>query len=181
MSAKLEREADKARQKLMDHKDKTSFSPSQKTEEQLKKEQEISKAVQQNWEKNVDDTAKAFDKIPVKIDDKEAFDVIVSDDERKAIVKMSKQMGKDGLNVLLPKFLDKKGNIDLKLLQNYIYKAENFDNAVKAAAVQYLAKGKLEVAKDVKNINFKPEGGTELPKSKSISESIAESVMKNGL
>lgn len=181
MTAKLAREANNARAKLIEHKEKTSFNAPQKTEEQLKKEQEISKSIQQNWEKNVEETAKTFDKIAVKIDDKEAFDVIVSEDERKAIIKMSKQMGKEGLNVLLPKFLDKKGNIDLKLLQNYMYKAENFDNAVKAAAVQYLAKGRLEVAKDVKNINFKPDSSTEAPKSKSISESIAESVLKNGM
>lgn len=177
MSAKMAREADKARQKLIAHKTKSSFAVPQKSEADLRKEAEASKVVQENWEKTVEDSAKAFEKIPVKIDDKETFDVIVSDEEKKSLTKMTKAMGKS-LAPLLSEFTDKKGNVDVNMLQSFMYKAKNFDNAVKAAWNQALAKGKSEIVKDLKNVNFTKDGVPDVPKLKSIGEQIGEQVAK---
>ncbi len=177
MSAKMLREAEKAKTKLKEFQQKSSFAPGQKSEVDLKKEAKIKEDAQKNWEKAVEEGVKGFDKVPVKIDEKEVFDVIVSEDERKPINDMVKKMGSEGLNVLLPKFMDSKGNIDVKLLFNYIYKAETYDNAVKAALIQGKAKGAYKEVKDLKNINFTTDGQSTAPEHKTVKVQVGEQLL----
>lgn len=177
-SARLLREAEKARQKLNDFKEKSSFSTPPKSEEQLKAELLKSKEIQENWEKQVEETIKDFTKIPVKIDEKETFDVSVSDEERKSLKKMAKDMG-TSMMPLLSKFIDKKGHIDVRMLQEGLYKMQNFDTAVKAAYTQGLAKGNHKTVKDIKNTNFNPDSKTDTPRMKTLGEQIAENVEKH--
>ena len=80
---------------------------------------------------------------------------------------------------LLSKFLDKKGNVDVKLLSEGLYKMQNFDNAIKAAYQQGLAKGDHNTVKEIKNTNFKPDGKTDAPKMKSLAEQIADGILKS--
>ena len=77
------------------------------------------------------------------------------------------------------KFLDEKGVPDVKKMTTFLYKAKNFDNAVKTAASQYFAKGKESVVKDIKNVNFKPDGQMEKVAPKTLGDQIGESIAKS--
>ena len=59
-----------------------------------------------------------------------------------------------------------------------MYKAENFENAVKTAFTQGMAKGKLGIVKDIKRINFEGDGQPTAVKNKSISEQVGEALLK---
>jgi len=178
MSIKAGRDAKKARKALNDHKLKTSFAPNQKSEADIKKEAEFNDSAQKNWEKVVDESG--FDKLSVKIDEKEVFDVIVSDDERKSLNAMVKQMGKDGINkVLVPKFIGPDGNIDVKKLSSYIFKAENYDNAVKAALTQGIAKGSHAIVKDIKVTNFNPDSKTQQVQNLTLSQQVGKQILQH--
>lgn len=176
MSAKMQREANKAKQKLIDFKEKSSLAPGQKSEADVKKQADFIKSVQLNWEKSVDENVKGFEKIPVKIDEKETFDVIVSDNERKALSDMVKPMG-NSINPLLSKFMDDKGFLDVKKMQNYLYKAENFENAVKTAYSQGMAKGQLTIVKDIKNIKFNSDGQSVPVEPKTVKQQVGEQLL----
>lgn len=177
MSAKMLREANKAKQELKDYQKKTSFAIPKKSEEDISKEATLKDEVQKNWEKEIEESMNGFEKVPVKIDDKETFDVMVSKEEKESLSQFTKSLGKD-VNLFWNKFLNEKGNIDLKKLQQYIYKAENFDNAIKATAIQYSAKGKEGVVKDIKNIKFNQDAKSDMPTNKTMGEQIGEQASK---
>lgn len=176
MVEKLGREAQKAKTKLIEFQKKSSFKAPEKSETEVASELKKSKEIQESWEKQVDEKSTDFSKITVKIDEKESFDVSVSDEERKTVQKMAKTMG-TSMMPLLSEFMDNKGNIDVRTLQEKVYKMKNFDTAVKAAYQQGVAKGSLKEVKDIKNINFTAEGKSEVPKMKSINEQIAEGIL----
>lgn len=178
MTNRLQRDADKSRNKLLEYQKSTSFKVPEKSEAERNSELLKSKKLQDVWEKTVDDSVKDFSKIPVKIDDKETFDISISEDERNEISKLSKSMGTN-LLPLLSNFMDKSGNLDVKMLSEGLYKMKNFDKSVRAAYSQALAKGQQMVAKDIKNINFTAEGRPDVPVSKSIGDQIGEGILAN--
>lgn len=180
MSQKMLREAEKSRQWLIENKNKMALSPKQQNAEQEKIQQEANKKVSEDWNKAVDTTVKTINKVSIKLSETEGFDYPVSADDLKDANKIVKQMLTNG-NALATEHLDSKQpfGVNIKSLSEMVLKTRVFDKAIKFAMEQGKVQGASTTVKDIKNVNFKPEGAAvPVEQPKSLAQQIGEQIAK---
>lgn len=177
---KFEREANKALTELKAHQSKWATPQNKVSEVDAKAAEEASKKASERWQKDVDTTVKAFEKIPLKISDKETFDYTLTPQEAKEVAKITKALYTDA-TAMFSEFVDKNepNGVNMKALMGMVIKAKTFDNAMAFAVDQARASGKSEVVKDIKNINFSPDGARSTGGTPPMLDQIAAGYLNN--
>lgn len=178
MVQKMQREAEKSRQWLIENKKKIALSPKQQNAEQEAIQQDANKKVTEDWNKAVDTTVKTITKVSIKLSETEGFDYPVTADDVKDANKIVKQMLTNG-NALATEHLDAKQpfGVNIKSLSEMVLKTRVFDKAVKFAIEQGKVLGASTTVKDIKNVNFTPDGKTIPPTEvKSVAQQIGSQI-----
>jgi hypothetical protein len=173
MSIKMVREAEEKRDELIKRRDAQSWKVPKNPETEAKAIAEA-KAMQESWEKNVDEVNSNFSKLTNSVSEKEAFDYVLDESEKKDVSNMMKQMGSNA-NVFWNQFV-KDGKIDQQKVYETIVKSRNYDKAVVAAYQKGLATGQEQEVKNLKNIDFKGDSKPTSHAPNDWSTAFAESV-----
>ncbi len=141
----------------------------------------IDPSIQKRWESEVSDVITKFEKVPLKISEAESYDFVVDQAEKVELAKITNELF-SGTRGFFEQFRGKDGTFDSreskeKMTQAF-FKMRNFDKAVAFAATQAKAKGGESVVKDIKNVDFKPEGSKVEHKVKTTADAIKEQALK---
>lgn len=175
---RFNRESEKAKAKLIEY--QKQWSVPKKAEEPAKPT--IDPAKQEKWNGDVKKAVESLAKVPLKIkDDKgneETFDFAIEADEQKEITRIANELYTDTRNVW-GAFKDESGNPDIKAIAKAIFFMRNSEKAMQFVAQQTRTKGAVEVVKDIKNVNFSPDGKQQIAAKKDVGTQIAEQFLAN--
>lgn len=176
---KFNREVSKHRQALIDQQKAFSIP-----EKKVVKPSGPDPKLQQKWGEEVKAAVDSLAKIPLKIVDDKGIESIhdfeIDPAEQAAASKIVNDMF---LSAESPweKYIDRKtGKIDLKGITKDVLVMRNYEKAIQFVAQQNKAKGAAEVVKEIKNVDFTPDGTKVVPKAKSLEEQVAEQFAKHG-
>ncbi len=177
--AHRDRDAETARNGLIQKQESYSVKQSKPSQAEIDAANQKAAAAQAKWEQFVEtDVLSKGTKLSTLIDDKtnEVFDYTISDSDKKEIGAIMKQLPTN-IDAFWSEFKNDKGEYDYKEIYDLLALKRNKNNLIKVVAQNYRAKGAEAEVKNLKNINFKPDG-TQVITTKTVDQKNSESAVK---
>lgn len=171
---RFNREANKTRQELKDLQKEWAIPVKKEPAPAAKPDL----AIQEKWNQDVKKAVESLAKVPLKITDEkgveETFDYEVDPKEQTEISNIVNKLFTNTESVWEQFFDREKKTVDLPGIAKAIFFMRNSSKAMQYIAQQNKAKGAETIIKDIKNVDFKPEGKAAATQAKSIDAQIAE-------